>query len=377
MKKLYPLASLLLSGLILTFGANAQSFTYTAVRNGNWHTTSGPNVWDPSGEPPTSCSSCKIIINAGVTVTLNTSITLSGGSTLQVGSDGSAAAALLIPSSGGTDWASSYNIILPNDGSNPTNTMKVVDGISLVNASPAGTYDGVLTSFTSGGSTTYFKQLGNSPNGFIGTTVGSNGPAAYGTTLTGPKTLSATGTLPITLVNFDAVVNSGAVDLTWTTMLESNADHFDIERSTDGTKWDVIGKVAAKGNSSIATNYSYTDGNPGSGTIEYRVHGYDKDGRSTVSPVRVVRTTAIASVSVFPNPATNYVNVSIPATEMSTVHIRLIGQSGQMLAEKNLSGAGGTIQTFGVSNYPPGNYLIQVLHSDGTKQISKVLISRN
>ena len=376
MKKLYPLA-LLLGSLILTSGVNAQSFTYTAVRNGNWHTTAGPNVWDPSGEPPASCSSCKVIISAGVTVTLNTHVTLSGGSILQVGTDGSAAAALLIPSSGGTDWATSYNIILPNDGSNPTNAMKVIDGISFISASAAGTYDGVLTSFTSGGSTTYFKQLGNSPNGFVETTVASSGPAAYGTTLSGPKTLSSTGTLPITLVNFEAAVNNGAVDLTWTTLLESNADHFDIERSSDGTGWDVIGTVKAKGNSSTATNYSFTDGNPGSGTLEYRVHGYDKDGRPTLSQVKVVRTTPIASVSVYPNPATNYVNVTIPATETSAVDIRLIGLSGQLLAEKNVSGAGGTVQTFTVSNYPPGNYLIQVLHSDGTKQVSKVLISRN
>jgi hypothetical protein len=310
-------------------------------------------------------------------VTLNTHVTLSGGSILQVGSDGSAAAALLIPSSGGTDWASSNNIILPNDGSNPVNAMKLADGISFVNAATASTYDGVLTSFTSGGSTTYFKQLGNAPNGFIETTVASNGPAAYGTGVSGPKTLSATGTLPITLVDFQAVVNEGAVDLSWTTMLESNADHFDVERSADGAKWDVIGTVKAKGNSSVATSYSFTDGNPGSGTLEYRVHGYDKDGRPTLSPVKSVRTTAVANVSVYPNPATNYVNIAIPAAETTAVNIRLIGLSGQLLAEKNVANAGGTVQTFTVNNYPPGNYLIQVLHSDGTKQVSKVLISRN
>jgi len=308
-------------------------------------------------------------------VTLNAHVTLSGGSKLQVGTDGSAAAALLIPASGGTDWVTSYNIILPNDGSNPTNTMKASDGISFISASSAGTYDGVLTSFTSGSSTTYFKQLGTAPNGFVETTVASNGPAAYGTTLSGPKTLSANGTLPIILTNFEAGLSNGAVELSWTTLLESNADHSDIERSSDGIKWDVIGRVAAKGNSSTATTYSFTDANPGSGTIEYRIHGYDKDGRSSLSPVKAIRASAIARVSVFPNPAINYVNISIPASELGTAHIRLFGQSGQLLSEKN--GAGGTIQTFSVGNYPPGDYLIQVISSDGTKQISKVLISRN
>lgn len=380
MKKLYPFVTLLLSTFILISASQAQTYsggTYTAVRNGNWHTTSGPNVWDPSGEPASNCVNCKIVINSGVTVTLNAHVTLSTSSLLQVGTDGSAATALVIPSSGGTDWNSSYNIILNNDGSSPGNVLKINDGLSFVNASSAGTYDGVLTAYTVSGATFYNKQLGNAPDGFAGTTVIDANSPKHGTTISGPATLNTVGTLPITLVNFNAVVNKGAVDLTWTTLLESNAGHFDIERNTDGSTWNVIGKVAAKGNSSTPTDYSFTDGNPGSGTIEYRIHGYDLDGRPTLSPVRVVRTTVIASVSVFPNPATNNVNISIPASEMSAVNIRLIGLSGQLLVEKNITGAGGTIQTIPVSNYPPGNYLIQVLHSDGTKQISKVLISRN
>jgi len=57
-------------------------------------------------------------------------------------------------------------------------------------------------------------------------------------------------------------------------------------------------------------------------------------------------------------------------------HCRLFGQSGQLLAERNVTGAGGTIQSFAVSNYPPGNYLIQVTTADGAKQVNKVMISK-
>jgi len=377
MHKLYPLATMLAMTLLI-HGAQAQTGgTYTAVRNGNWHTTSGVNPWDPSGEPPANCINCLIIINSGTTVTLNTHMTLSGGSTLQVGSDGSSAAVLLIPSSGGVDWATGYNLILVNDGN--SNLLKLHDGSSFINASSAGTYDGVLTAFVSGSSTSYFKQLGNSPGGFVETTVASNSPAAYGKTLTGSATLSSTGTLPITLTNFDAVLNNGAVELTWTTLIEQNSDHFDIERSSNGgNSWEVIGKVAAKGISATAVNYSFTDANPGSGTLQYRIHGYDLDGRPTLSPIKVIRTTPLANISIFPNPAKDYVNVSLPASEATTgtVSVRLIGQSGQLLVERRVSGAGGTILSIPVSSYAPGNYLVQVVAADGSKQVNKVVISR-
>ena len=376
MKKLYPLVTLLLSTFVLTSASQAQTFsggTYTAVRNGNWHVTSGANVWDASGEPPANCIKCSIVINA--VVHLNVSEILSGGSLLTV-TGGGGHAKLVVDNSDGTDWTSSFNVLLYNDGSNPVNSLKTTNGGTVDATSADSTFDGVFAVYLASTPYTYFREVGYGPTAYSGTNV-AFAQTVNNKTLNSGSTTTSTGTLPILLTDFYAVVNSGAVDLTWTTMLESNSDHFDIERSSDGTKWDVIGTVAAKGNSSIQTNYSFVDGNPGSGTVEYRVHGYDRDSRPIISMVRVLRTSAIATISVFPNPATNYLNISIPVSEMAGVHIRLIGQTGQVLAEKNVSGAGGTIQTFSVGNYPPGNYLIQVITSDGTKQISKVLISRN
>jgi len=373
MKKLYPLAIALLSTFILASTSQAQTYsgTYTAVRNGNWHVTSGPNVWDPSGEPPVNCVNCNIIINA--VVHLNTNVTLSSSSLLTVSGSGNS---LVIDNSGGADYASSFNLLLLNDNSSPTNTIKTTNS-GVIDATAADNdFDGLFTVYLASTPFTYFKHVGNGPSAYSGTNVANSQPVSTQVMASG-STLTANGTLPITMINFEAAVDKGAANLSWTTLLESNSDHFDIERSMDGVKFDVIGRVAARGNTSTPTNYSFTDGNPGSGTIEYRIHGYDRDSRQAMSPIKAIRTTLIASVNVYPNPATNYVNISIPAVETSAVNIRLIGLSGQLLAEKNVSGAGGTIQTFTVNNYPPGNYLIQVLHADGTKQVSKVLISRN
>jgi hypothetical protein len=369
MKKIYPLATLLATILII-HGAQAQ--TYTAVRSGKWHVNSGPNVWDPSGEPPANCSGCTITINDSVD--LNTSVTLSGGSVLTVTGTG---AKIRIGSSGGTDFASSFNIILINDNSNPKTSLKTSNG-GVVDATAADdTYDGVFTS-PNAHSPILFKQIGNGGSAYNGTTE-INSRAVGTNTMSGNTTLSATGSLPITLTDFRAVLNGSAVDLTWTTKMEENSDHFDIERSSNsGATFDVVGKVTAQGYSALPVNYAFTDANPGSGTLQYRIHGYDKDGRSTYSPIQAVRTTPAATVSIYPNPARDFVNVALPADESTTgtVMIRLFGQSGQLLAERNVTNAAGTVQSFPVSSYPVGNYLLQVVTPDGAKQISKVLITR-
>lgn len=370
MNKFYPLATLL-SAILLTHGTQAQ--TYTTVRNGNW-TASGPaQVWDPSGEPPANCVGCTIIVHNEVT--LNKSVTLSGGSTLYIdGSD----AKLLINASNGADWASSFNIILKDDNSNPHNMLSVING-GVVDATAADAqFDGIFTADLST-PVLSFKQIGNGPSAYQGTTVKNTRTVSTQTMATGTN-LIASGTLPLGLTDFDAVASNGAVNLTWNTQYEQNSDHFDIERSSNnGAKWDVIGKVAAQGNSSSVTNYNFTDANPGSGTLQYRIHGVDRDGKPTYSPIKAVRLNALASVSVFPNPAKDYVNVSLPAGEATAgqTTIRLIGQTGQLLAEKRTAGSGGSIVTFPVSSYAPGNYLIQIITADGAKQTSKVMISRN
>jgi len=282
---------------------------------------------------------------------------------------------LEIGNSGATGFAGSNSIILANDGTN--SQIQLVNGSALVNAASAGTYDGILTSYTTGGVTSYFKQVGTAPEGFVGNNVASNGNASFGTTLVGAANLSSEGILPIILANFSAVVDNGAVDLAWTTDLEVNSDHFVVQSSTNaGASWDNIATVNAQGNSAIAVNYSFTDKKPAIGTSEYRLEMVDRDGKYAYSTVKAVRIGLMSSVSVYPNPATDYVNVALSGDASVSANIRLINLSGQVLMEKNVSNAGGTIVPLTVSGFPQGSYLIVVTGSDGTKQVNKILIAK-
>jgi hypothetical protein len=375
MKNFYTL-TLVFSYLFFSLSSSAQTYTggtYTAVTVGNWHNTSG-SIWEPT-EPPQNCSNCLIQLTAPGTVTLNTSVTLTNGSKLVVGGS-STGTTLLIGNSNASSFGSGYNILM--DGSGVTDYVVLNDNTESISASYAGTYDGVLQATTFSASTTvYSKMVGNAPANFNGSTPYYDAPASYGNTQSGPVTLSSIGTLPIILTGFNAVVDNSQVNLTWTTQLEINSDHFVVQSSTNaGAGWNNIGTVAAHGNSSTPINYSFTDTKPANGTTEYRLEMVDKDGSTAYSTVVAVRIGLATSVSVYPNPASTYVNVVLGGSATGNVSIRLMNSTGQLFLEKTVSNAAGMTVPLAVSNFPQGDYLIVIVGSDGTQQVNKLLIAK-
>ncbi|MBS1933800.1 MAG: T9SS type A sorting domain-containing protein [Bacteroidetes bacterium] len=182
--------------------------------------------------------------------------------------------------------------------------------------------------------------------------------------------------LPMILVDFNAVMdNNKSVDLSWSTEMEQNSSHFNVLRSADGSTWSVIGIVEAKGNSSIVSNYSFTDQNPLSSVNYYRLQMVDLDGKYSYSEIKVVKASLINGLSIFPNPAKDYINVSVGGAS-SSLTIRLINQSGQILQEKIVNSASSSVVSMPVYSYPQGNYYLQVTSADGSQQTSKVLITR-
>ena len=108
---------------------------------------------------------------------------------------------------------------------------------------------------------------------------------------------------------FTATVKNLDALLAWTTASEKNSDHFDVERSLNGTEFVKFEEVKAQGSSSSAINYTRTDvgiGAKASGLVYYRLKQVDFDGTSSCSPVRIVRFGKVVPViTLYPNPATS------------------------------------------------------------------------
>jgi Secretion system C-terminal sorting domain len=340
----------------------------------------------------------QVIVNAPLSLT-NASFTFSNTSSMTTSYNVSLSASKIylddnssMTTNGGSsttiDLSNSSQIVIGNATttttaiftvSGPTLNLYDKSGVALENQNSVyynwSNYNYASTSAASGNS---YASSGVAINCGAGYTHKCTNPSVYG-----PATLSAAGvvpgvTLPIVLTGFSAVLNNDhGVTLDWNTQEEVNFSHFIIERSADGKTWDEIGTVEAKGNSEVETAYTYVDGQPLTGTNFYRLTEVNLDNSYIYSPVVVVRTTTLAQITLFPNPASNYINVSLAGNTPSAVTVLLTSAAGQRLAEKQTMGGAGTIVTIPVENLVSGLYIITVISADGSRESSPVLVSRS
>lgn len=84
--------------------------------------------------------------------------------------------------------------------------------------------------------------------------------------------------LPVELTSFDGTCVDSRVELKWSTATETNNSHFEVEKSTDGVAWSMIGIVNGSGNSQETVQYSFVDSDISSTTAYYRLKQVDNDG---------------------------------------------------------------------------------------------------
>jgi hypothetical protein len=122
--------------------------------------------------------------------------------------------------------------------------------------------------------------------------------------------ISLTIPLDVTLLQFIAKIDNQKSILKWSTLSEFNSKQFDIERSTDLMSWQLIGTVNAANNTNSLTHYSFLDEKPNSGLNYYRLKIFDIFDEYKYSNNQVLYFNSIPfSSKVFPNPATNIINV--------------------------------------------------------------------
>lgn len=176
--------------------------------------------------------------------------------------------------------------------------------------------------------------------------------------------------LPVTLSSFRVKKLANDVQLNWSTSQEINSDHFVIERSSDGYGWNSIAAVAASGNSSTERNYEAFDNNPANGINYYRLRQVDRDGSARYSEVKNVSFSRPFVITVTPNPATSFINVSIINGNSGIYSIELTDINGRKLLNEKTGSS--TIQ-LNSSRLASGLYFIKVFNGTDTI-VEKVLL---
>ncbi|RJE73144.1 T9SS type A sorting domain-containing protein [Reichenbachiella sp. MSK19-1] len=115
--------------------------------------------------------------------------------------------------------------------------------------------------------------------------------------------------LPVELTDFSAYAEVDHVQLSWETASEINSDYFSIERSTDGTNFQSIGKVSSHHQSNEINRYHLKDYPLSAATYYYRLKAVDYDGSFEYSKTISIDYLSGSIISVSPNPTTGLLTI--------------------------------------------------------------------
>lgn len=145
--------------------------------------------------------------------------------------------------------------------------------------------------------------------------------------------------LPTELIYFNAQLNTDVVDLSWTTLSETNSDYFIIERSADAVHFSPILTADAAGSSNHRIDYKTVDPHPLQGVSYYRLKQINLDGLVADSLTDDVNyMLSNFSFSVMPNPTTiKNLNLNIKGAKDAHLTVTLVDASGKNVFNATLT----------------------------------------
>jgi hypothetical protein len=182
------------------------------------------------------------------------------------------------------------------------------------------------------------------------------------------------------LSTFNAAYGRNYFELNWNT-LAGSFDHFEIERSLDGQKYERIGSVDGKQDASIDGKFAFRDHFHNAVAVNndfyYRIKEVETNGNIIYSKILIARmfnTKSLASLSVTPDPLANDILVNVQLNEDSYVMMKVTDEQGNMLLkEGKKAGNGANVYTLeGTHQLHPGLYTLEVIVNSREKMIMKL-----
>lgn len=182
------------------------------------------------------------------------------------------------------------------------------------------------------------------------------------------------GTLPLRLITFSGERISRVNQLQWTTENENPGDRFELERSTDGIRFNTIATIP--GGSNNPNRYQYADTGL-IGDARYRLKIITAAGSYHYSQILLLRDQmdAITRVRLLKNPVHQALPLEIKLARAEQVQFLLTGLSGQVVLQQSIQVPAGTslLHLPVPASAAKGVYLLQ-LRGTAINQSVRVLV---
>jgi len=207
----------------------------------------------------------------------------------------------------------------------------------------------------------------------------SGNPYKYTYDSTYKVALNTLNALPVAMASFEVKSEEEGNILKWATDNEINSQKFIIERSIEGKDFEIIGELAAAGNSSQKLFYTFID-NSKANSACYRILNQDLDGKLFEHTTKCVElsTPSLKLLSIYPNPAQSEINLSFQTAFLAEeIKISLFDAQGRMVQQKTQSAELNGINDaqLPLNNLAAGIYFVKI--NDGISTSSTYKFVKN
>ncbi len=178
-------------------------------------------------------------------------------------------------------------------------------------------------------------------------------------------------TLPVHLLSFTGFLQNNTTKLQWEAS-DLNVAKFSVERSNDGRNFINLGEVNSLINGS-QNNYGFTDIRPLKGTNFYRLKMIENGGNFIYSKVIAVKMNANSLMKLFPNPATDLIQLQIPSLQKEKIILQITDAAGNIISRQVIVSPGTPISTsIDITELQKGVYFLSV-NTSGKVQVNKFI----
>lgn len=234
-------------------------------------------------------------------------------------------------------------------------TLQKVYGYALMGADVTASSSAQLLDYTNN---TYYPTNTTSANGGMDL---ASAPGIFHTDLV----------LSVHFLDMKGQSKNGTQVLAWKDEDFHTVREYQVEKSVDGTHFEKIGVVDPASASGI---YQFTD-KLFTSTAWYRIRVVNQHGGFYNSDTYYARSSkTVADISVFPNPATDYLTVSLNRDAQQTTRIILYSMDGREQANWT-TGNNSQQYRIGLQQLPRGQYFVKITSGEqvvGSKQFMKM-----
>jgi len=179
--------------------------------------------------------------------------------------------------------------------------------------------------------------------------------------------------LPVELLIFTGNCEEEQVTLNWSTASEHQSAYFEVEKSRNGTDWEVVCTIPAAGYSTEKLDYSFVDENSKSDESYYRLRQVDENGESETFNTILVSCDVNSEVfKTLPNPSASSFQVLVNDKSLvGKASLNMVDMKGTIVSSMNVEVVDGVNVFFLNENVAPGIYYLSLTNGLYTTEVFK------